>query len=132
MDQSWQHPPLAGERSINTTPATPRRYIEGELFLRGPIPLACLAAAGQLGGKALHIGVYVWHLAGLHDSLTVKLSTTRLGQMGVTRQAAYRALAALEHGRLLSVERRPGCNPVVTLILRSHAAPATSTAPDLS
>lgn len=116
---------------IETGPKPPRR-VTGELFLRGPIPLAWLAAAGQVGGKALHVGVYVWHLAGLHDSLTVKLSTTKLGQMGVTRQAAYQAIAGLERERLLSVERRPGRNPIVTLILRSRVAPATSTAPDLS
>jgi hypothetical protein len=96
----------------------PPRYISGELFLRGPIPLWWLAAASRLGGKALHIGMYVWYLAGLHDCMRVKVSISKLQDMGVkNRQAAYQALAALEFHHLLFVERRPGCCPVVTLIL---------------
>ena len=110
----------------------PPRYITGELFLRGPIPLRWLAAAGRLGGKALHIGIYAWYLAGLHDSMCVKLSTSKLQEFGVGRQAAYKALATLEHHHLLFVERRPGCCPVVTLVLRSRVVSATSTAADLS
>ena len=110
----------------------PPRYISGELFLRGPVPLWWLAAAGRLGGKALHIGIYAWHLSGLQDDLCVRVSTRKLQEFGVTRQAAYVALAALEHHHLLSVERRPGCCPVLTLILRSRVVSATSTAADLS
>ena len=34
----------------------PLRFISGELFLRGPVPLAWLATAGHLGGRALHVG----------------------------------------------------------------------------
>ena len=71
-------------------------------------------------------------VAGLNDDLRVKLSTRKLQHMGVTRQAVYRALVALERDHLLLVERRPGCSPVVTLVTRSRAASATATAPDLS
>ena len=110
----------------------PPRYISRELFVRGPIPLWWLAAAGRIGGKALHIGIYAWHLSGLQDDLCVKVSTSKLQEFGVGRQSAYKALAALEHHHLLFVERRPGCCPVVTLVLRSHQASATSTAADLS
>ena len=111
----------------------PPRYTSDELFLRGPIQLSWLAAAGHLGGRALHVGVYLWHLAGLQDNLRVKLSTRKLRDMGVrNRQATYQALAALERHGLLLIERYPGRCPVVTLILRSHAASATSTAADLS
>jgi hypothetical protein len=117
---------------MSDTRARPSRHITGELFLRGPIPLRWLAAASGLGGKALHVGVFVWHLVGLHDSMRVKLSTRKLSNMGVTRQAAYKALVALEQQQLLLVERRPGCCPVVTLILRSKPPPVLSTASDLS
>jgi hypothetical protein len=118
---------------MSGTWAKPPRYISGELFLRGPIPLWWLAAASRLGGKALHIGIYVWHLAGLRDCMRVKVSTSKLQDMGVkNRQATYQALAALERHGLLLIERHPGRCPVVTLILRSHAASATSTAADLS
>ena len=110
----------------------PPRYISGELFLRGPIPLWWLAAAGRLGGKALHIGIYAWHLSGLQDNLCVKVSTRKLQEFGVGRQSAYKALAALEHHHLLFVERHPGRCPVVTLVLRNRVVSATSTAADLS
>jgi hypothetical protein len=105
----------------------PPRYISGELFLRGPIPLAWLAAAGQIGGKALHVGVYLWHLAGLNDDMTVKLFTGKLRYIGVTRQAAYLALAGLEREGLIFVERRAGAHPLVTLN-RHHEVSETATA----
>ena len=73
-------------------------------------------------------------VAGLNGGWRVRLSTRKLQHMGVTRQAAYRALVALERDHLPLVERRPGCCPVVTLVTRSRAASATATAtaPDLS
>jgi|NGEPerStandDraft_6_1074524.scaffolds.fasta_scaffold92394_1 hypothetical protein len=105
----------------------PPRHITGELFLRGPIPWQWLAAAGRLGGKALHVGIYVWYLAGLRNSTQVKLSTRGLQEIGVTRKCAHEALAALERQQLLLVERRPGSCPVVVLILRSEQSPALAT-----
>ena len=103
----------------------PSRFIQCEPFVRGPIPLGWLAAAGSLGGKAMHVGLYCWYLAGLNDSMEVKLSTSRLKEFGVSRQAVHRALAALERQRLLFVQRRSGCCPVVTLFVsRSQASPA--------
>src|ERR1035437_1582463 len=79
----------------------PPRHITGELFLRGPIPWQWLAAAGRLGGKALHVGIYVWYLAGLRNSTQVKLSTRGLQEIGVTRKCAHEALATLERQQLL-------------------------------
>lgn len=106
---------------MNSTCGKPPRYVTGEAFLHGPIPLSWLNAAGLLGGKALHVGLYLWHLAGLNVSMRVKLPTSKLQQIGVTRQAAYQALAALERQQLLSVERRPGCCAVVTLVFPEPA-----------
>src|ERR1039457_2963005 len=77
------------------------------------------------------VALYLWHLVGLNDCLRVKLSTRKLSDMGVTRQAIHRALTALECHQLLLVERRPGCCPVVTLITRSLQSPTPSTARDL-
>jgi DNA-binding GntR family transcriptional regulator len=58
----------------------------------------------------------------------VKLSTHKLQEIGVSRQAAYRALVELERHKLLSVERKAGRCPVVTLIVpRSQQNPAIST-----
>ena len=106
----------------------PPRYVTGEMFVRGPIPLVWLTAAGRLGGRALHVGIFVWYLVGLHDSTRVKLPTRKLQAIGVSRQVAYQALAALERHELVSVERMPGRCPVVTLITsRGERSPAMLT-----
>ena len=106
---------------MNSAYGKPPRYITGERFVRGPIPLSWLNGAGLLGGKALNVGLYVWHLAALSASMRVKLPTSMLQHIGVTRQAAYLALAALQRQQLLLVERRPGCCPVVTLVFSEPA-----------
>lgn len=95
----------------------PPRHIIGEAFLRGPIPLVWLAAAGQQPGKALHVGLYCWHMAFIKNSIRIKVSTTKLQALGVNRQAAYKALAALEQQNLIYVERHQGRCPVVTLLI---------------
>lgn len=84
-------------------------------FLKGPVPLTWLIAAGELPGKTLVVGVGLWFLSGLTGARAVK-PTGRLWQsLSISRQAAYRAIAALEKRGLIEVKRRPGCAPVVTL-----------------
>jgi hypothetical protein len=93
------------------------RHKPGEKFLRGPIPMRWVNCAAQLPGKALHVGIILWHLAGLkHQAGTVTLSSAPLEAMGIKRTTGYRALAVLETAGLISVKRRPGCAPVVTLL----------------
>lgn len=87
----------------------------GAKFLKGPVPLPWLIAAGELPGKALVAGMGLWFLSGLTGSKTVK-PTGRLWQsLSISRQAAYRAIAALEKRGLIEVKRQPGCAPIVTL-----------------
>jgi hypothetical protein len=87
----------------------------GEKFLKGPVPWTWLSRAGQLPGKALHVGIALWHLAGLNRSGRLALSGSLLRQMGVKRVASYRALTALEQAGLVSVERCVGRQPIVTI-----------------
>jgi hypothetical protein len=54
-------------------------------------------------------------MAGITRNRTVPLANKTLAVLGVDRYAKYRALVWLEGAGLVSVERRPGCNPVVTL-----------------
>jgi hypothetical protein len=85
-------------------------------FLKGPVPLDWLLAVGCLPGKAMHIGVALWHQVGLcGGSPTVKLRWKLMGEFGVTRHSGYRALKALEAAGLISVVRHPGRSPVVTV-----------------
>jgi hypothetical protein len=91
----------------------PRR---GEKFLMGPVPWAWLQRASRLHGRALHVGIAVWFLAGFEKSATVPLAASVLRASGVTRWAAARGLRDLETAGLVTVERRSGRQPRVTLL----------------
>jgi len=51
-------------------------------FIKGPLPMHWVRAAAQLPGKTLHVGLYLWYLAGLTKSTTVVLSA-RVAELGV-------------------------------------------------
>ena len=85
-------------------------------FVKGPLPLEWISAASALPGKALHVALALWYLSGLRRSKTVVLTQKKLNLFGVSRQAGYRALMALEKRGLVSVIRRAGCCPRVTIL----------------
>ena len=101
--------------------STPARTVLGpqrhryEKFLRGPVPWGWLQRASGLGGKALNVGLALWRQRGISKRSTVKLSMSSL-DMGFDRSNASRALRALERAGLVTVERAPGCSPLVTII----------------
>jgi hypothetical protein len=96
-------------------PPRPPGPAKGERFLKGPVPLAWLEAAAQLPGKSLHAGVALWYAAGLARSASVPLSNISGVRFGLDRNAKYRALAWLEEAGLISVERKLGRAPIVTI-----------------
>jgi len=91
------------------------RHELAEPFLRGPIPLAWLESAAQLGGKSLNVGLSLWFLAGVTGSRTVRFNQNRQERFGVKRDAARRAIRRLEVAGLISVARGDGRCLVVTL-----------------
>lgn len=92
------------------------RHAAGELFLRGPIPFGWLEAASRCGGKALHVGLCIWHHAFMQKSGRVSVSMTRAAaRMGFDRTTALRALKSLERAGLAELDCLPGRSPVVTL-----------------
>ena len=96
--------------------AKPPRPKHGAKFLRGPIPLDWLSRAASLPGRSLHVGVAVWFMAGLRKSRTVPISNITGLLFGLDRNAKYRALEWLESADLISVQRKAGCAPVVTIL----------------
>jgi hypothetical protein len=88
----------------------------GEKFLKGPIPLDWLSTAARLPGKSLHVAIAIWFTASLAKSATVPLSNIAGLPFGLDRNAKYRALQWLEEAGLISVERKLGRAPVVTLL----------------
>lgn len=89
---------------------------QGEHFIMGPLPLSWFAAAGKLPGRALHVGMVLWWLAGVKKNRTVKWEPSAAERWGVNYQAFYRGLTALETAGLVSVERHRGRCPVVTIM----------------
>jgi hypothetical protein len=77
------------------------RHKRGEKFLKGPIPWIWLTRAAQQPGKALHVGIAIWFLAGVRRTRTVRLSNHNLITLGVERNGKYRALCALEKAGLV-------------------------------
>jgi hypothetical protein len=82
----------------------------------GPIPLEWLLQAARLPGRALHVGLALWHQAGLVRTSQVALSMKLMRSMGVGRCAVYRGLHALEDAELVAVARQRGRKPQVTIL----------------
>jgi len=97
-------------------PSRPPRPKRGDRFLKGPIPWNWLCNALSLRGRAGAVGVALWFRAGIARSRTVSISYRDLEEMGVNRYAARRGLRALEAAGLVSIERRPGRAPEVTIL----------------
>ena len=101
------------------------RHKGKERFLKGPIPWdwLCTAAAATGRGCGLQVALALWHLSGLHyGARTVKLSSKVLRELNVARHAGYRGLGALEDANLVSVVRKPGQQPVVTILPAAEGA----------
>ena len=86
-------------------------------FLRGPIPWAWLVTAARLPGRALHVGIVLWHVAWRTGDMKVSLSLTRTAnELGCNRSSASRALAALEKAGLVTAKRMNGRNVEVDIL----------------
>lgn len=97
-------------------PARPPQRVRGR-FLKGPVPFDWLSMAAKLPGRAFHVAILLWFLAGMTASLSVKLTGATTRSFGLDRDAKSRALRSLEAAGLVTVRRRPGRNPDVTIVL---------------
>ncbi len=75
-----------------------------------------LMTAAQLPGKSLHLAVALWALGELQNSHAVALTNITSLRFGLDRNAKYRALVWLEAAGLISVERKAGHAPLVTIL----------------
>jgi len=91
-------------------------HTKGERFLKGPIPLKWLSLAAKQPGKALHVSIVLWHMAGMKRSRTIALSNGQLSEFGISRRAKYDNLKVLNKVGLISVKQLPGRSPIVTLL----------------
>jgi hypothetical protein len=115
--------PISTTAVVEDKPHVPK-HKSGEWFLKGPIPGAWLSVAAAHPGKTLHVTLAIWYMAGLTRQPTVKLCRKPLNLLGVGRDAAREGLSRLEQRGLVSVVRKTGACPVVTL--RHTPGPAGS------
>ena len=92
------------------------RNTQSYKFLKGPVPLPWLIAAAELPGKTFIVGIVIWFRCGLCKSSTITLPSTVLSLFHIDRSAKSRALDSLEKASLITVERRSGKSPVVTVL----------------
>lgn len=94
----------------------PARSTQSRKYLRGPVPLEWLSAASRLPGKSLHVAIALWFMGGLQKSRVISLSNIASLRFGLDRNAKYRGLAWLEEAGLVTVQRKLGQAPVVTIL----------------
>jgi hypothetical protein len=92
------------------------RLRKGEHFLKDAVPLLWLETAARLPGRSLHAGIALWCVGGVRRSLSVPLSNIAGDRFGLSRNAKYRALRWLETAGLISVQRKMGRAPIVTIL----------------
>ena len=94
------------------------------LFIRGPVPVAWIAVAGKLGVSVLLFGNALWYLCGRnYNKLTFSVSNVSLAEFGLSRQAKYRALEALERAGLIKAHRSGKRSISVTLLCAAGETP---------
>lgn len=92
------------------------RHKAGEWFIKGPLPGSWIGRAARLPGRALHVGLVLWYLAGVGRGRRIKPSWQVWELFGLSPYAGRRGLAALEQAGLVDVVRAPGCCPEVTIL----------------
>jgi hypothetical protein len=89
---------------------------KGGIILSAVPPLGWLSAAARLPGKSLHVAIALWIIGSLHRSQIVALSNNTIRWFGLDRNAKYRGLTWLEEAGLVSVRRKLGRAPIVTIL----------------
>ncbi len=93
------------------------RVNKGAPFLKGPIPVAWLARAARLRGKALAVGLAIWYQSGLCKTQIIKGTHSLWRKFNISRGSSYPALLNLENNGLISVKRHRGRSPIITILV---------------
>lgn len=86
-------------------------------FLKGPVYLHWLEICAKQGGKCLNLGVAICFMAGLKKKQTFKIQRKFLELLCIDRGAVYSNLKKLEKVGLISVNRKNGASPVITVLV---------------
>ena len=85
-------------------------------FLKGPVPMDWLYAAGSLPGQCLHVGILLWHESGMANNRTVPFRPSKARKFGRHRDTARRAIKHLENAGLIAVHYQPGRCLEITIL----------------
>lgn len=87
-------------------------------FLKGPIPIPWLGKAGALKRKvSLHLGLILWHQAGLENTKENLRLTARFKRLfNMKDRSVTNALNELEAAELITVLRAPGKCVLATIL----------------
>ena len=95
---------------------TKRKPKKVSYFIKGPIDWEWICSAAKCSGKALQVALALHFLSGMKYSDTVKLPNKIMLQLGVDRHSKYRAIKTLEDENLITVVRKLGNAPLITII----------------
>jgi len=107
---------LAWDANAGAFGPAPKIAEAGYRFIKGPLPYSWMKRAGELPGKTLHVALGLWLVAGLRCSRTFSFKRKAAGAFGASKDATYDALTRLEAAGLISVDRRRGRSPTVTIL----------------
>lgn len=100
-----------------TAAAPAKRKNKKNLFVKVPLWWIEQVTRAVQSPQQVFVAVWLLHLAWDAGSSGFPVPNGRLGKRGVDRRIKRKALAALEAARLITVERRHGKTPVVTLVV---------------
>ena len=105
--------------ALAARPSNPPRHRQGEAFLKGPIPMAWLALAARLPGRALHMGLVLWYWAGITKRRVVAPSLSR-----AIRCSSYLPATTAAAGARWLATRRAVADPYPELRARARQSRA--------
>jgi hypothetical protein len=88
----------------------------GEPFIKGPIPMSWISCAAKLPGKAIHVALALFWLAGMKPLHKIKVTRQALKYFSVSDDAYRDALPRLEEAGLIKVWRAPGKRAQVEIV----------------
>ena len=87
------------------------------------IPTRWITGANRHGPRASQVGVELWYLAGLQESLDVEINLSSLTTApNVNRSSASRGLKQLENANLVKADRQLGKKTLVKLLCADAGA----------
>lgn len=90
-------------------------------FVKGPISLLWISKAARLPGRTFHTALALWHIHCLKKSASIKMQSRFRQIFGISEESYSKSLKRLEEAGLVTIKRRPGQTPSVTLILPENS-----------